>query len=129
MSNVPVISVIDDDESLRAAMKSLVSSLGLIIHTFQSAEEFLRSSHIDETSCLITDIQMPGISGIELQSLLNAQGQHTPIIFITAFPEERLRARLLEAGAICFLGKPFDERTLVQCLNMALNRDGDGGIR
>ncbi|QRM34324.1 response regulator [Microvirga sp. VF16] len=60
MSNVPVISVIDDDESLRAAMKSLVSSLGLIIHMFQSAEEFLRSSHIDETSCLITDIQMPG---------------------------------------------------------------------
>ncbi|WP_084731810.1 response regulator transcription factor [Microvirga vignae] len=122
MSNFPVISIIDDDESVRVAMKSLVSSLGLVVHTFPSVEEFLQSPYMDETSCLIADVQMPGISGIELQNLLIAQGQHIPIVFITAFPEERLRARLLKAGAVGFLDKPFDEQSLLQCIDMALKR-------
>ncbi|KLK89790.1 hypothetical protein AA309_29430 [Microvirga vignae] len=103
-------------------MKSLVSSLGLVVHTFPSVEEFLQSPYMDETSCLIADVQMPGISGIELQNLLIAQGQHIPIVFITAFPEERLRARLLKAGAVGFLDKPFDEQSLLQCIDMALKR-------
>ncbi|PVE22696.1 two-component system response regulator [Microvirga sp. KLBC 81] len=122
MSNLPVISIIDDDESVRVAMKSFVSSLGLAVHTFPSVEEFLQSPHMHETSCLITDVQMPGISGVELQSLLIAQGQSIPIIFITAYPEERLRARLLKAGAVGFLNKPFNEKALLQYIDMALKR-------
>lgn len=122
MPNVPVISIIDDDESVRVALKSLLSSLGLIVHMFASAEAFLQSPCSSNTSCLITDIQMPGMSGIELQRLLIAQGQHTPIIFITAL-QEGIRAQLLEAGAVCFLRKPFDEQALLQCLDMALKSD------
>jgi CheY-like chemotaxis protein len=130
LSNVPVISIIDDDESVRVAMKSLMNSLGLVVHTFPSVEEFLQSPHMDETSCLIADVQMPGISGIELQSHLIAHGQYIPIVFITAYPEERLGARLLKAGAVGFLGKPFDEQTLLQYVDMALRRGrGDGTVR
>jgi FixJ family two-component response regulator len=123
LPNAPVISVIDDDESLRVAIKSLLSSLGLTVHIFASAEEFLQSPCSSSTSCLITDVQMPGMSGVELQRLLIAQGQRMPIIFITAFPEEGIRIRLLEAGAICFLSKPFDDHALLQCLNTALASD------
>ncbi|KLK90487.1 hypothetical protein AA309_25750 [Microvirga vignae] len=126
MPKVPVISIIDDDEAVRVAMKSLLNSLGLIVHMFGSAEDFLQSSYTDDTSCLITDIHMPGMSGIELQRLLIAQGQRTPIIFITAFPDERIRAQLLGAGATCFLSKPFDEQILLQCLDTALKSDKGG---
>ena len=95
-------------------------SLGFTAHTFASAEEFLRSKHVDETSCLIADVQMPGINGIELQSLVHAQGRRTPIVFITAFPEERIRVRAMRAGAIGFLSKPFDVETLIKYLDLAL---------
>ena len=80
MPDVPIISIIDDDDLMRCAIKSLVTSLGLRVHTFRSAEEFLQSPRVDDTSCLITDLQMPGLSGIELQSLLVAQARHMPII-------------------------------------------------
>ena len=99
MSRVPVVSIIDYDASIRVATNRLVRSLGYIAHTFSSADEFLRSSHVNDTSCVIADVQMPGMSGVELQSLLLAQGRRMPIIFITAFPEESTRARALEAGA------------------------------
>src|SRR6266403_2370723 len=79
LHDVPIISIIDDDDSMRCAIKSLVTSLGLRVHTFRSAEEFLQSPRVDDTSCLITDLQMPGLSGIELQSLLVAQARHMPI--------------------------------------------------
>jgi FixJ family two-component response regulator len=120
LHTVPVISIVDDDESVRAATGSLVRSLGFKAHTFASAEEFLRSQHVDETSCLIADIKMPGISGIELQGFVHAGGRRTPIIFITAFPEERIRVRAMRAGAIGFLSKPFDVATLIKCLDLAL---------
>ena len=120
MHTVPVISIVDDDESVRAATGSLVRSLGFKAHTFASADEFLRSRHVDETSCLIADVQMPGINGIELQGLVHAGGRHTPIIFITAFPEEWIRVRAMQAGAIAFLSKPFDVATLIKCLDLAL---------
>jgi FixJ family two-component response regulator len=123
LAEVPVMSIIDDDESVRVATKRFVRSLGFIGHDFASANEFLQSQRVGETSCVIADVQMPGISGLELQELLIAGGHRTPVILITAFPDERIRARALRAGAVCFLTKPCDGQTLLQCLDMALNKD------
>jgi FixJ family two-component response regulator len=125
LHTVPVISIVDDDESVRAATGSLVRSLGFKAHTFASAEEFLRSQHVDETSCLITDVKMPGMNGIELQGVVREGGRRTPMIFITAFPEERIRVQAMRAGAIGFLSKPFDVATLIKCLDLAL-QSSDG---
>jgi len=116
----PIISIIDDDDSMRGALKSLVTSLGFKAYTFASAEQFLDSPRLNDTSCLITDLQMPGLTGIELQQSLLAQDRHIPIIFVTAFPEERMRARAMEAGALGFLGKPFDSSTLVELIDQAV---------
>jgi len=122
-----MISIVDDDAAVRETTQALVRSLGYNAMTFASAEEFLQSERVHDTSCLITDVQMPGLSGVELQSLLLARGHQTPIIFVTAFPEEKTRARALEAGAVGFLSKPFDEERLIDCLNQAL--DGRAGER
>jgi FixJ family two-component response regulator len=115
-----VISIVDDDESVRTAIQSLVRSLGFIVHTFASAEDYLASPQLGETACLISDVQMPGISGVELQSRLAAEGRDTPIIFISAFPNESVAEHALKAGATCFLQKPFDGKTLIACLREAL---------
>lgn len=115
-----MISIVDDDKSIREAAKTLVKSLGHCAATFASAEEFLQSGRLDETACVITDVQMPGMSGVELQNHLLATGSCTPVIFVTAFPEDALRERVLRAGAIGFLSKPFTEETLVACLERAL---------
>ena len=120
MSDSPVISIIDDDPSVRQATDGLVRSLGYRSVTFASAEDFLESDHIDDTSCVITDVQMPGLSGVELQSVLNARGARLPMIFITAFPEDRIRRCVLEAGAVGFLSKPFEEAVLIEHLEAAL---------
>jgi FixJ family two-component response regulator len=120
MRECPVISIIDDDPSVRLATDGLVRSLGYQAVTFASAEDFLQSDHIEDTSCLITDVQMPGLSGVELQSVLNARGTRLPIIFITAFPEDRIRRCVLAAGAIGFLSKPFEEAVLIERLEAAL---------
>jgi FixJ family two-component response regulator len=117
---VAVISIIDDDASVRVATHRLVRSLGYVAHTFASADEFLRSSKLNDTSCVIADVQMPGMTGLELQNLLHTQGHRLPIIFITAFPAESVRAQALEAGAACFLSKPFDARTLIKHLDAAV---------
>jgi FixJ family two-component response regulator len=109
-------------------MGSLVRSLGFKAHTFASAEEFLRSQHVDETSCLITDVKMPGINGIELQGVVREGGRRTPIIFITAFPEEPIRVRAMQAGAIGFLSKPFDVAALIKFLDLAL-QSNDGVVQ
>src|SRR5258708_35236484 len=119
LSELPVISIIDDDESVRAATCSLVRSLGYIVHPFASAEEFLRSAQLNGTSCVIADVQMRTMSGVELQAHLRAQGHCVPFILITAFPVEIIRARALKAGATCFLTKPFDGETLTKCLDAA----------
>jgi len=116
-----MISIVDDDPSVREATKGLVRSLGYGAAAFASAEDFLQSDHVNDTACLITDVQMPGLSGVELQNRLIAQGNCTPIIFITAFPEQRIRARALEAGAVGFLSKPFDEDRLIEYIQAALN--------
>jgi FixJ family two-component response regulator len=115
-----MISIVDDDQSVRSALGSLVRSLGLRACTFGSAEEFLQSKHVDDTSCLITDLQMPGLNGVDLQSLLLARGYDTPIIIVTAFPEEHTKLRAMDAGALGFLCKPFESRTLVKLINTAL---------
>ena len=125
MHDQPVICIIDDDESVRLAMGNLLRSLGYIVHTFESAEEFLQSSILNDASCVIADVQMPAMSGAELRAHLLAQGNRLPFIFITAFPDETVRSRALESGAVCFLIKPFDRVTLVRCLESALK--GHGG--
>ena len=119
-----MISIVDDDRSVREAANMLIVSLGYTAATFASAEEFLESGRVCETTCLITDLQMPGMSGIDLQSHLTAHGHGTPVIFVTAYPEESLRARALNAGAFGFLSKPFSEEALIECLDRALERDG-----
>jgi FixJ family two-component response regulator len=128
MPERPVISIIDDDPSVRQATDGLLRSLGYRSATFASAEDFLRSDRLRDTSCLITDVQMPGLSGVELQGLLNARGSRMPIIFITAFPEERIRRCVLEAGAIGFLSKPFEEATLIEHLETALATDRNEAV-
>jgi FixJ family two-component response regulator len=125
MRSATLISIVDDDESIREATKGLVRSLGYEAATFSSAEEFLQSDSVDSTSCLIADVQMPGLSGIDLQRWLIARGTRMPTIFITAYPEESSRARAMKAGAAGFLAKPFSEESLVRCLDSALGRSGE----
>ena len=120
MSKVPVIAIIDDDESFRRATTNFIRSLGYGTAAFDSAEAFLESDRIHDTDCLITDVQMPGMTGIELQGQLIAQGHRLPVIFITAFPEIKARAQALAAGAVGFLAKPFNDQGLIQCLDEAL---------
>ena len=120
MRRAPLISIIDDDESMLESTKGLVRSLGYQVATFESGEEFLKSERVDETSCLIADVRMPGLSGIDLQHRLIARGVRIPTIFITAFPEEGTRRRAMTAGAVGYLGKPFSEESLLTCLDAAL---------
>jgi FixJ family two-component response regulator len=116
-----VISIIDDDESVREATKSLIRSLGYHAVSFASAEDYLRSDCGSDSSCLITDLNMPGMSGADLQDRLIADGRRVPMIFITAYADEKVRVRVLHAGAFGFLSKPFDDEQLIECLNKALN--------
>ena len=122
-----VISVIDDDASIRVATNNLLRSRGYIVHTFASAEEFLRSPRFDETSCVIADVQMSGMSGLDMLTDLRARGRDIPFIFITAFPDENMRARAMKAGAVCFLAKPFPVPNLMKCLEAALEAGGEAG--
>ena len=116
-----MISVVDDDISVRESLRDLIESLGYEVATFESAVRFLDAACLPETSCLITDLQMPGLSGLDLQSRLNVDGQYIPVIFVTAVPEERFRRDAMNAGAVGFLGKPFDENALINCLETALS--------
>jgi FixJ family two-component response regulator len=101
-------------------MEALMRSVGFVAFTFESAEEFLRSPRVDDSACLITDVQMPGMTGLDLQNRLIAQGSRIPIIFITAFPEQDIRSRAQAAGAIAFLEKPFDGETMTNWVRKAL---------
>jgi FixJ family two-component response regulator len=123
LSDTDVISIVDDNESVREATKGLVRSLGYEAATFSSAEEFIQSEHIKGTWCLITDVQMPGMTGVDLQDYLIARGYRTPIVFITAYPERQIRDRALKAGAVGFLKKPFSDEQLIACLSAALGTE------
>jgi FixJ family two-component response regulator len=116
----PVISIIDDDVSVRVAVESLVRSLGYVARTYDSAEAFLGSDVVAETSCIVSDIQMPGMSGFDLQSRLKNSGHTVPMIFITAFPEDHIRAHAETGGAFGFLAKPFDGQALVGLIASAI---------
>jgi FixJ family two-component response regulator len=126
LSNPPVISIIEDDGSVRAATRNLVRSLGYAVHTFASAEEFLQSPQLNDTSCVIADVQLPTMSGIDLHAHLLARGYRVPFIFMTAFSMESARARAPKEGAAAFLTKPFSGDALVKCLGAALERHGEG---
>ena len=128
MSMLSVISVVDDDASVRTATDNLLSSYGYRVHTFASAEEFLQSSCLNDSSCVIADVQMPAMSGLDLLMHMRAQGYNAPFIFITAFPDENVRTQALKAGAISFLAKPFAGSVLINCIEIALSeRRGDAG--
>jgi FixJ family two-component response regulator len=117
-----MISIVDDDTFARTATENLLMSLGYEVITFASAEEFLTSGHADDTSCLITDVAMPGLTGLDLQQRLMDDGKRVPIIFMTAFFSQHIRAQALARGAVGFLGKPYQETCLIKCLNTALDR-------
>jgi FixJ family two-component response regulator len=116
-----MISVVDDDAFVREPTADFINSLGYAVRTFHSAEEFLASGHLQKTKCLITDLQMPGLDGLQLQDRVLSQGYRIPIIFITAFPKESARTRAVNAGAIGFLAKPFDDSRLERFIELALS--------
>jgi FixJ family two-component response regulator len=120
-----LISLVDDDESIRKTTTLLIESFGFHAAAFESAESFLKSGRLHETSCLIIDIQMPGMNGLQLQSRLAAAGCKIPIIFITAHDNKESRQQALQAGAVAFLGKPFSDELLLQALRAALRQDED----
>jgi FixJ family two-component response regulator len=122
VAHIPVISIVDDDAWSRSGLEDLVLSLGYRARTFESAERFVESGSVGDTDCLITDLRMPGWSGLELQSHLRRAGHRIPTIFVTTYPNDTQRARALEEGAIGFLDKPFDERALVAFLARAVAR-------
>lgn len=124
----PVISIVDDDESMREATKSLVQSLGFKAQVFASAEEFLGSAQLTGTDCLISDVQMPGLNGVELQDRLRADGHLIPMIFVSAFPNEGQKRKVLAGGAIGYLPKPFKEDHLIDCIDAALKNQRGRGV-
>ena len=115
-----LIAVVDDDESVRTALGGALNSVGLKTRSFASAEEFWDSEQRSRTACLITDIQMPGMSGLELQSALAEENSRIPIIFITAYGDPKMRMQAMRAGAVEFLGKPFDDEVLLKSVRAAL---------
>jgi FixJ family two-component response regulator len=124
LAELPLISIVDDDDLFRTAIEKLVKSLGLTAHAFASAESFLQSSWVKKTHCLIADVQLPNMSGLELQERLFHLGFDIPIIFITAYPNGAVRTKALNAGAVCFLHKPLDLQgpRVADCLQAALSR-------
>lgn len=123
----PIISIVDDDESFRNAIASLIRSLGHSVAAFDSAEDFLQSDRVNDTECLICDVRMPRMNGLELQTDLIGRGYRLPIIFVTANPTESARKHALAAGAIGFLTKPCNEDTLIALLDEALRGHGAEG--
>jgi FixJ family two-component response regulator len=120
LEKTKMVAIVDDDDLMRSALEGLLKAVGLPAQAFASAEEFLKSGQQRQARCLITDIRMPGMSGLELQAHLNAERCRIPIIFITAHGDERLRMQALRAGAVEFMAKPFDDEALVESVRAAL---------
>jgi FixJ family two-component response regulator len=121
-----VISIVDDDESARNALTNLMRSLDFSATAFASGESFLRSNRLRSTACLIADVKMPGMTGLELHSRLVASARSIPTILITAYYYERVRAQALNAGVVCYLTKPFNESELLACIDSALGDQRTG---
>ena len=121
MNNRPLVSVIDDDESVRESLPDLLRELGFAVRAFASAEAFLASTELSQTRCLILDVAMPGMSGPDLQRELSLRGRDVPIVFITAHRDELVRPRVLQDGAVACLFKPFSDTALLQALRAALH--------
>lgn len=127
MPNKPVITIVDDDESVRTALMSLMRALGFVSEAYACAEDFLKSGRLHRTSCLIADVRIPGMTGLELHRHLVTAGHPIPTVLITAHYDEAGRASALQAGVICYLAKPFDEEDLLGCIHSALaHRKHDG---
>ena len=120
MSEIPLIAVVDDDAAIREAVQSLLRSVGLRAAVFASAEDFLSSGQLQATACLILDVRMPQMNGLELQRQLATAKCPMPIVFITAHGDEETRARALQAGAVAFLDKPFSDEVLLRAVQAAL---------
>ena len=120
MITVPLISIIDDDVSVRSGLSDFICSIGYTADAFDSAEAFLESAQIHSTWCVIADVCMAAMSGVQLQHHLRNQGYRVPFIFITAVPDENMRRHALDDGAVCFLTKPLDGDALINCLSTAL---------
>ncbi len=126
MAKLPFISIVDDDGSVRESLSSLTRSVGFAVAVYASAEEFLRSDDIDNTDCLVLDVWMPGMNGLELQRELGATHRQIPIVFLTAHSDEEARQRALKAGAVDYLFKPFSEKALLNAINAALKSKENG---
>ena len=120
-SSSQIVAIVDDDRSVQSALKDLMESTGLSAWGFGSAEEFLESDQRNQTACLVADIRLPGMSGLELQAKLKAEGSRIPIILITAHGEAKRKVQAMKAGALEFLSKPFDDELLLQKVREALN--------
>ncbi len=118
----PLIYIVDDDKSVRKSLKRLMKSAGLRAKTLASAEDFLNSGYQDDPGCLILDVRMPGLNGLDLQKQLTAAGSKLPIIFITAHEDERVFNAAMEVGAVAFLQKPFDDQTLLSAIHIAFEQ-------
>ena len=117
---MPIVCIIDDDASVRVAVERIVRSMDLTACTFETCREFLDWPSLLDTSCIVADVQMPGMTGLELQQTLKTRGLTIPLIFITAYPNDKLRRQALDAGAVCFLHKPFQGTCIAACIERAL---------
>ena len=129
MPTATLIAVVEDDHPFRESMRKLISSLGYPVEVFPSAAEFLTSPLLTATACLVTDVQMPGMTGVELHRRLVGQGHQIPTILVTAYPDESTRSRAFNNGAVCYLPKPVDDHHLERCLRSALaSKDPHGEL-
>ena len=119
-STVALIAVVDDDASMRRAITGLVRSAGFTAEAFSRAQDFLDSEQVGHVDCLISDVNMPGMSGLDLHHNLARSGHNIPTILVTAYPNEAIRSRALTAGVLCYLAKPFADNDLLACINLAL---------
>jgi FixJ family two-component response regulator len=126
MPQIPMVSIVDDDPSVCEGLMDLLSSMGFAAEAFPRADEFLKSDRPDKTSCLIADVQMPGMSGLELHDHLVRSGKIIPTILITAFPKDADRGRALRTGVKCYLTKPFSDSDLLTCIQSGLGSSGAG---
>jgi FixJ family two-component response regulator len=129
MPKASLVSIVEDDRFFRESMRRLMRSLGYSAEAFASAAEFLASSRLAETNCLIADVQMPAMTGLDLHKRLVETGCAIPTILVTAYPDDEVRARALKDGVVCYLRKPVDEKQLTRCLSMALRSDKSRGAK